>query len=138
VARYLADTSAWNRSAATEVAATRWRKLLRSNDVAIAPPVALELLYSARSARDYHAVSSQLEALPFLGLDARAAAVAQDTQARLAERSQHRGPTPVDLLVAAIADLNGVTLLHHDRHFDAISRVTGQPMEWLPKRGTVP
>jgi predicted nucleic acid-binding protein len=63
--------------------------------------------------------------------------VATETQALLAKRSQHRGPTPVDLLIAAIAEVNGATLLHYDRHFDAIARVTGQPMEWLARRGTL-
>jgi predicted nucleic acid-binding protein len=43
----------------------------------------------------------------------------------------------VDLLIAAIAEVNGATLLHCDRHFDAIEQVTGQPMEWLARRGTL-
>ena len=28
-------------------------------------------------------------------------------------------------------------LLHYDRHFDAIARVTGQPTEWLARRGSL-
>ena len=39
--------------------------------------------------------------------------------------------------VAAIAEVGGVTILHYDRHFDAIARVTGQTAEWLAVRGTV-
>ena len=70
-------------------------------------------------------------------MDERAERVATRTQAALAERSQHRGPTPVDLLIAAIAEVNGATLLHYDRHFDTIARVTGQPMEWLARRGSL-
>jgi predicted nucleic acid-binding protein len=70
-------------------------------------------------------------------LDARSEDTAALTQGALAERSQHRGPTPVDLLIAAIAEVNGVTLLHYDRHFDAIGRVTSQPMEWLARRGSL-
>ncbi len=58
-------------------------------------------------------------------------------QAALAERSQHRGPGPVDLLIAAIADVNGAILLHYDRHFESIGRVTGQPTEWLARRGSL-
>jgi hypothetical protein len=42
----------------------------------------------------------------------------------------------VDLLVAATAARYGAVLLHYDRHFDAIARVTGQPTEWLARRGT--
>ncbi len=58
-------------------------------------------------------------------------------QGTLALRSQPRGPTPVDLLIAAIAQVNDATLLPYDRHFDTIARVTGQPMEWLARRGSL-
>jgi len=58
-------------------------------------------------------------------------------QAELAARSQHRGPTPMDLLVAATAAAHDVVLRHYDRHFDAIARVTGQPTEWVARRGSL-
>ena len=75
--------------------------------------------------------------LPTLPLDGRAEALAARTQAVLAERSQHRGPTIVDLLVAAVAEAFGAVLLHYDRHFDLITRITGQPAEWLARRGSL-
>ena len=31
---------------------------------------------------------------------------------------------------AATAELHGLTLLHHDRDFDVIARVTGQSLRW--------
>ena len=43
----------------------------------------------------------------------------------------------MDLLIAAIAALNDAILLHYDKHFDTVARVTGQPMEWLARRGTL-
>ncbi len=43
----------------------------------------------------------------------------------------------MDLLIAAVAEVHGAILLHYDRHFDAIFRVTGQPMEWLARRGSL-
>jgi predicted nucleic acid-binding protein len=43
----------------------------------------------------------------------------------------------MDLLIAAIAKIHGAVVLHYDRHFDAIARVTGQPMEWLARRGSL-
>jgi hypothetical protein len=66
-------------------------------------------------------------------LDAAAARI----QALLAERGQHRRPTPLDLMIAATAEVHGVTLLHYDRHFDAIARVTGQACEWVARRGSL-
>lgn len=40
-------------------------------------------------------------------------------------------------MIAAVAEVNDATLLHYDRHFDTIARVTGQPMEWLARRGSL-
>ena len=131
---YLADTSAWNRSTATR---DRWAELLGADRLAICTPVRLELLYSARSRLEYADLSDELAALPELPLDSRAIALAERTQAALAARSQHRGPKAIDLLVAGVAEASGATLLHYDRHFDAIARVTGQPTEWLARRGSL-
>jgi hypothetical protein len=36
-----------------------------------------------------------------------------------------------DLLIAAIAEHAGLTVLHHDKDFDLIAGVTGQPTERL-------
>jgi predicted nucleic acid-binding protein len=129
---YLADTSAWHRSG---LVPERWEPLLETDEIALCTPVRLELLLSARGPADYRALSSDLAQVRHLPLDDRCERAAARIQAALAERSQHRGPTPVDLLIAAVAEVNGATLLHYDRHFDAIARVTGQPMEWLARRG---
>jgi hypothetical protein len=132
VVLYLADTSAWHRSGQAEA---RWESLLEREALALCAPVRLELLYSARGPADYRALTVDLGYLPTLPLDARAETLAARTQAALAQRSQHRGPSPLDLLVAAVAEANDAVLLHYDRHFDLIARVTGQPAEWLAPRG---
>ena len=134
MALFLADTSAWHRSGQIEA---RWASLLESESLALCAPVTLELLYSARGPADYRALAEALGYLPTLRLDARTEALAARTQAALAERSQHRGPSPLDLLVAAVAEANDAVLLHYDRHFDLIVRVTGQPAEWLARRGSL-
>ncbi len=131
---FLADTSSWHRSGQV---AERWEALLKAGELALCTPVRLELLLSARGPADYRALAADLTQLRHFRLDERSEAAATRTQAALAERSQHRGPTPVDLLIAAIAEVNGATLLHYDRHFDAIARVTSQPMEWLARRGSL-
>ena len=107
------------------------------DELAICAPVVLEVLYSAQSRAEYRALAFELRQVPSLSVTDRAAQTASFTQAGLAERSQHRGPTPVDLLIAAIAEIQGAVVLHYDRHFDAIQRVTGQPMEWLAPRGSL-
>jgi len=137
VPRYLADTSAWNRSQATLEVSERWAALVELDEIALCDPVELELLYSSRGAADYRARREELGGFPRLPINGAASAMALSTQEALASRSQHRGPTPVDLLVAAIARRSKLCVLHYDRHFDAISRATGQPSEWLARRGSL-
>ena len=60
----------------------------------------------------------------------RAFARAWEVQGELTTRGQHRGAGAVDLVVAATAELHSLTLLHHDRDFGVIARVTGQPLRW--------
>jgi predicted nucleic acid-binding protein len=131
---YLADTSAWNRSAQVQ---DRWSELIEANDVALCAPVRLELLYSARGQADYAALEEGLDGFPHLTIDERVETIAFRGQAALAARGQHRGPAPTDLLIAALAQTHGITLLHYDRHFDAISRVIELKSEWVAPRGTL-
>jgi predicted nucleic acid-binding protein len=133
VARYLADTSAWNRSRVSG----RWNELLEQDELALCPPVRLELLYTARGKADFAELAWQLDGLQSLPTSGRAEALAVDVQSELALRGQHRAPKPIDLLIAAIAQVHGRVLLHYDRHFDLIARVTGQPAEWLARRGSL-
>ena len=136
-ADYLADTSAWNRSNASAVVSSRWTDLVRSEQVALCSPVRLELLFSARGPVDYAAFADELDGLATIPLSRRAVDRATDVQALLAGRSQHRGPNPVDLYVAAVAELNDLIVIHYDRHFDAIAHATGQPSEWIAPPGTL-
>jgi hypothetical protein len=43
-----------------------------------------------------------------------------------------------DLILSAAAELASLTLLHYDSDFETIARITGQPMEWVVARGSVP
>ena len=136
-AEFLVDTSAWNRSNASAEVSTRWTDLVVAEKVALCPPVRLELLYSARGPADYAAFADQLDGLTAVPLSRRAVDRATDVQASLAQSSQDCGPNPVDLYVAAIAELNDLIVIHYDRHFDAIACATGQPSEWIAPRGTL-
>lgn len=131
---YLADTSAWNRS---RQVFDRWSELTLRDELVLCAPVRLELLHSARGRRDYQAFRADLRGFADLPVDGWVTDFAEVIQARLANRSSHRSATPVDLLVAATAARHGAVLLHYDRHFDAIARVTGQPTEWIARRGTL-
>jgi predicted nucleic acid-binding protein len=49
----------------------------------------------------------------------------------LADRGQHRAPSIPDLIIAATAELAGMTILHLDKDFEIIAAITGQPLERL-------
>ena len=61
---------------------------------------------------------------------------ARQVQRLLAVKHQ-RGRKVPDLLIAAAAEANGVTVLHYDADFDRIAAVTGQPCEWIVPAGSV-
>jgi predicted nucleic acid-binding protein len=43
-----------------------------------------------------------------------------------------------DLLIAAVAERERVTVLHYDTDYDLIAQAAGQPMQWGVPGGTVP
>ncbi|WP_433828027.1 hypothetical protein ACQP2E_01110 [Actinoplanes sp. CA-015351] len=53
---------------------------------------------------------------------------AVEVQTLLADQGRHRAPSVPDLLVAAVAERSGPTVLHLDKDFDIIAEITGQPV----------
>jgi predicted nucleic acid-binding protein len=62
---------------------------------------------------------------------------ALEVHREMAVRSQHRHLRLPDLVIAAAAELNGVTVLHYDADFDRIAEITGQDMEWVAAKGSL-
>lgn len=56
---------------------------------------------------------------------------AREIQQLLMERGQHRAPGIPDLLIAAIAEIADLTILHVDKDFELIANITGQRIERL-------
>jgi predicted nucleic acid-binding protein len=91
----------------------------------------LEFFYSARSAGDREETFASLRAaFCWVPVHDGAYARAWEVQGELTALGQHRGAGPVDLVIAATAELIGLTLLHHDREFATIAGVTGQALRW--------
>jgi predicted nucleic acid-binding protein len=58
-----------------------------------------------------------------------------DVQGMLARTAQRRSVSIADLLIAATAERNRLTVLHYDGDYDRIAELTGQPVEWIVPRG---
>ena len=64
---------------------------------------------------------------------------ALEVQRALAHRGglHHRSVKIADLLIAAAAEAADAVLWHYDADYDRIAAVTGQPTEWIVRRGSV-
>jgi predicted nucleic acid-binding protein len=130
-AQFLIDTSALARLMRPGAESFGWDQAAAAGLIAVCPVTELEFCYSARSAADRERGIADLRALfGWVPVHDRAYGRAWDVQGDLTTRGQHRGAGPVDLVVAATAELHGLTLLHHDRDFGVIARVTGQSLRW--------
>ena len=136
-ARYLADKSALARAHLPAVAA-RLEPLFVGGEIATCGIVDLELLFSARSTRDYLAILADRRSLPSTEVGEASIERAVEVQTALARKGQHRGVTIPDLLIAAAAEAAGLCVLHYDADFELIARVTGQAVEWVVPQGSVP
>jgi predicted nucleic acid-binding protein len=137
VATHLADTSALARLHHDDVAA-RVHPMFIGGRIATCAIVDLEVLVTARDAAEHEEMWFDRQLLPRAPIDEACSERAIEVQGELAARGQHRGVPTIGLLIAAAAERAGLTVLHYDRAFDLIAEVTGQPMEWVVPRGTVP
>ena len=88
-------------------------------------PLLLEILYAAKDADAFRARQEELAALPLLRLDHRAASRALAAQADLAgARGVSHGVKPIDLLVAAVADVHEADIVHYDHDYDVLAEHT--------------
>lgn len=130
--RYLADTSALVRLIPDVTDDYGWLDARNAGLVAVCDITELELLYSARSAADRDAVLRQLSAAyAWAPVPDGVYQRAREVQQMLTVVGAHRSAGPVDLLLAATAELGGLTLLHCDHDFEAIAKRTGQPTRML-------
>jgi predicted nucleic acid-binding protein len=134
VTSWLIDKSAYVRMQAGHAARIEdWNARIERGLVRLSTVTRLELGFSVRSG----AAGRQAFGLPPLSLmpiEHLTPAMedrAFEVQMLLADRGRHRAPSIPDLLIAAIAEKSGLTVLAVDKDFDLIAEVTGQPVETL-------
>jgi predicted nucleic acid-binding protein len=132
VSIWLVDKSALVRMRDSPDSAT-WRERIDRGLVRIATVTRLEVGFSARSGADLRLAQQRapLAAMPVEFLTPAAEDRAAEVQLMLADRGMHRAPSIADLLIAALAELGGLIVLHVDKDFEIIAGITGQPTERL-------
>jgi predicted nucleic acid-binding protein len=128
-ALYLIDTSGLFRILQGELRKA-WSDQLAAGVIAICPIVELEFLYSARSLADRLEKQRLMhELLSWVPVHERAFERAEQVQQLLTEAGTHRSAGPVDLLIAATAEHERLTVLCDDRDYQTVATVTGQPVK---------
>lgn len=110
-----------------------WADQLERGLVRVCSVTRLEIGYSARSGDDLQTIVTTIP-VSSLTIEHFTPAIEEraiEIQHLLAERSQHRGPSSADILIAATAELNRLVVLHVDRDFETISELTGVRVERL-------
>ncbi len=132
VTEWLVDKSALVRLADSPDAAA-WAERIERGLVRITTVTRLEVGYSARSADDARSllIGPPVSAMPVEYLTPAVEDRAVQVQLLLADKGQHRAPSIPDVIIAAAAELAGLTILHLDKDFDLIASITGQPAERL-------
>lgn len=110
-----------------------WAARVQRGLVRITTVTRLEVGSSARSGQEARNAARRppLSAMPVEYLTPAIEDRAVEVQLLLAEQGQHRAPSIPDLLIAATAELTGLTVLHLDKDFELIAGVTGQACERL-------
>lgn len=130
-ALYLIDTSGLFRILQSELRKA-WTDELASGVIAICPIVELEFLYSARSLADRIEKQRLLHDLfGWVPMHDAAYQRADQVQQLLTEIGAHRSAGPVDLLIAATAEQERLTVLCDDRDFRTVAAVTGQLVKFV-------
>ncbi|MCL4537362.1 MAG: PIN domain nuclease [Nitrospirae bacterium] len=100
------------------------RIIVNDEDVAIADIVLTEILQGIRDDKEYNAVKKSLLSFPIYSLKSHDSYIAA---AELYRKCRKKGITlrsTVDLLIAQIAIENDLLLLHNDKDFDSITRIS--------------
>lgn len=134
VTTWLIDKSAYVRMQAGQAAnMERWNSRIQRGLVHLSGISRLEFGFSARTgeaARESFGLPP-LSLMPIQYLTPAMEDRAFEIQMLLADRGQHRAPSIPDLLIAAMAEKLGLTVLAVDNDFDLIAEITGQPVETL-------
>ncbi len=131
-ATWLIDKSALARLAASPDAEV-WSRRIERGLVHIATATILEVGYSAQRTSDW---TDRVERPPVSLMPTASATLAMERRAVEVQRGlvhagRHRAPSVPDLLIAAIAELDRLVVLHVDKDFDVIASFTGQEVERL-------
>jgi hypothetical protein len=99
--------------------------------------VILELARLTPNDQRAREVTERLDAFQAVPMPAKLWKRARDLQLLLATGGDHRRVPPVDLLIGATAETAGVALVHYDRDYERIAKISKLQHRWLLPDGTL-
>lgn len=129
LARYLIDTSAIVRLVTKPKLREQWEEAITAGAIAYCAATELEIRHSSRSVEHGESIRRTLnEMFIWTPMSDRCWERAINVQNALVANGTQRSAGTVDLVVAATADQQELILLHDDKDFECVARVTGQPL----------
>lgn len=131
------DTSALIQAARDPAVGAQLAEAIASDDVAITEAILLEYLNGARDLAEYDRFDGALRAARVLATTEGDWGRALEVHRSLAQSGagHQRSVRLIDLIIAAVAERNGLPVTHLDRDYERISKLTGQQTRWLDDRG---
>ena len=135
----LFDTSALILAARHAEAAEALREAIAASSLAVTEMVMVEYLNGARNLAEYDRFAWALGAAERLRTEPGDWDRVLEVHRLLAASGpgHQRSVSVPDLIVAAVAERHGATLVHYDGDYDRIAELTGQPVKWVVARGSI-
>jgi predicted nucleic acid-binding protein len=105
--------------------------------VLVCDVVVLELIRLTPNQSRAQEVTERLEAFESVAMGAELWKRARELQSLLSTNADHRRVPPIDLLIGAAAERADVPLVHYDRDFERLARVSRLQHHWLVSDGTL-
>jgi predicted nucleic acid-binding protein len=99
--------------------------------------VVLELVRLAPNEVRAREVAERLDIFEAIPMPAAVWGRARELQISLARSGEHRRVPPVDLLIGCAAETAGVPLVHYDRDYERLAKVSSLEHHWLLADGSL-
>jgi predicted nucleic acid-binding protein len=136
-AAYLVDATVLVLRAQHQMVEQRFDGLLIEGRLVLCQMALLEYLNSAPDPKSYERLWTSLHTQPWVDITTEAMDRSLEVHRELAKQRKHRNVKLRDLIMAATAELAGLTVLHYDEDYDRIAKITGQPVEWVAPKGSL-
>ena len=135
----LLDTGVWTwaRDRRFPQLASWFNAQVTAGRVLVCDLVVLELIRLTPNETRAREVAERLDAFQSVPMPATLWRRARELQLSLAVDGDHRRVPPVDLLIGCAAETAGVPLVHYDRDYERLARVSALDHHWLLPDGTL-